>query len=71
MTETAKFQISETTMMVELQHEVAFLRNRVLVLSETLRQSDEEVTQLTKLLKETAAVMTEVITPADGAEVSE
>lgn len=71
MAESKEFQISETTMIVELQHECAFLRNRVLVLSETLRQSDDEVTQLTTLLKETAAVMTEVVEPAGQEEVSE
>lgn len=71
MAESNEFQISETTMIVELQHECAFLRNRVLVLSETLRQSDDEVTQLTTLLKDTAAVMTEVVEPTGQEEVSE
>lgn len=71
MAQSNEFQISETTMIVELQHECAFLRNRVLVLSETLRQSDDEVTQLTTLLKETATVMTEVVDTAGQEEVTE
>ena len=46
MAESTKIQISEGTMIVELQQEVAFLRNRALVLSEMLLRADAEVMQL-------------------------
>ena len=71
MADSKKIQISEGTQIVELQQEVAFLRNRALVLSEMLLQADGEVTRLTTELADTVKMMEQVIVTANDAEVAE
>lgn len=71
MAENTRIQISEGTMIVELQQEVAFLRNRALVLSEMLAQTDAEVSRLSAALADMETRATEALVPASGAEGSE
>jgi hypothetical protein len=71
MSGNTKIQISEGTMIVELQQEVSFLRNRALVLSEMLAQADAEVSRLSAALADMEARATEALLPASGAEGSE
>jgi hypothetical protein len=66
-----KIQISEGTVIVELQQEVTFLRNRGLVLSEMLAQADAEVVRLSAALADMEKRANEALIQASQVEGSE